>query len=154
MTVKFLISLCAALFAGSMIAFQSPINARLGLATGGPLIATFFSFAVGTVALGILLIVTGNIPRGADMAATAPWMWLGGLMGAVFVFVSVSVVPVLGAALMIALFVAGQLIGALIIDKTGFLLPAQIPLSWERIGAVALILCGVILFGRSIPAAP
>jgi transporter family-2 protein len=148
MTIK-LFSILAALFAGSMIAFQSPINARLGSIMGGPLVATFCSFAVGTIALALLMAVSGNIPRLGDLSATQPWMWVGGLLGAIFVFVSISVVPVIGAALMIALFVAGQLIGALIIDKTGFLLPMQIDIGWERIAALVLILAGVVLFTRS-----
>lgn len=147
MTLK-LISIIAALFAGSMIAFQSPINARLGGVMGGPLVATFFSFAVGTVALAILLAVSGNIPKFGDIAQTQSWMWLGGLMGAIFVFVSISVVPVLGAALMISLFVAGQLIGAILIDKTGFLLPQSIDIGWERLLALALMLVAVWLFTK------
>lgn len=148
MAIK-LFSILLALFAGSMIAFQSPINAKLGGFMGGPLVATFCSFAVGTVALALLMVVTGNIPRFGEISATAPWMWVGGLLGAIFVFVSISVVPVLGAALMISLFVAGQLIGALIIDKTGFLLPQSIDIGWERMLALILIIAGVVLFTRS-----
>jgi transporter family-2 protein len=147
MTVK-LFSILAALLAGSMIAFQSPINAKLGSLTGGPLVATFFSFAVGTFALGILLIVTGNIPKMQSVGQTELWMWVGGLLGAVFVFVSISVVPILGAALMISLFVAGQLVGALLIDKTGFLLPQSIDIGWERIAALLLMVVAVWLFTR------
>lgn len=147
MTVK-LISMIAALFAGSMIAFQSPINARLGGVMGGPLVATFFSFAVGTVALAILLAVSGNIPKFAEINQTQSWMWIGGLLGAIFVFVSISVVPVLGAALMISLFVTGQLVGALLIDKTGFLLPQSIDIGWERIAALVLMVVAVWLFTK------
>lgn len=139
-----------ALFAGSMIAFQAPINARLGGIMGGPMVAAFCSFAVGTLALGMLLILTGNVPRFHEIQTTAPWMWAGGLLGAIFVFVSIFAVPVLGAALMIALFIAGQLMGALIIDKTGFLLPEQIDIGWERIVALVLILAGAALFARSV----
>lgn len=148
----FLIGL--SLIAGSMIAFQAPINARLGSIMGGPMVAAFCSFAVGTVALGLLLVLTGNFPRFHEIQTTAPWMWVGGLLGAIFVFVSIFAVPVLGAALMIALFIAGQLMGALLIDKTGFLLPEQIAISWERVLALALILAGAALFARSVTPAP
>lgn len=148
MTFKIL-SILIALFAGSLVAFQSPINARLGDHMGGPLVAAFCSFAVGTLALAVVLLATGNIPRLAAIAQTEPWLWIGGLLGAIFVTVAAWVVPTLGAALMISLFVAGQLIGALIIDKTGFLLPGQVDIGWERIAAVALIMAGVVLFMRS-----
>jgi transporter family-2 protein len=142
-------SILAALFAGSLISFQAPINARLGTFMGGPLVAAFCSFAVGTLALGFILIATNHPPKLADLQQTEPWMWVGGLMGATFVTVAAWTVPTLGAALMISLFVAGQLVGALIIDKTGFLLPAQIEIGWERIAALVLILAGVVLFMRS-----
>lgn len=144
-----LLSIAAAFFGGSMIAFQSPINAKLGSIMGGPLVAAFCSFLVGTVALGLLMVVSGNLPKMGEISQTASWMWIGGVLGAIFVFVSISVVPVLGAALMIGLFVAGQLTGALIIDKTGFLLPMSIDIGWERIVALSLILAGVALFARS-----
>jgi transporter family-2 protein len=144
-----ILCMLAALFAGATVSFQAPINAKLGQIVGGPLAATFFSFAVGTIILGILLVVTGQIPRFNNIGQTEMWMWIGGALGAIFVFTSISVIPILGAALMISLFVAGQLIGALIIDKTGFLLPEQIDISWERIAALTLIMAGVVLFTRS-----
>ena len=148
MTIK-LFSILAALFAGAMIAFQAPINAKLGSVMGGPLVATFCSFAVGTLILGILMVAGGHVPRIEQVSQTQLWWWAGGILGAILVYISISVVPILGAALMIALFVAGQLIGALIIDKTGFLLPIQIDIGWERIAALVLILGGVVLFTRS-----
>lgn len=148
MLLKYFLML-ASFIAGSMIAFQSPINAKLGSIMGGPLVAAFISFASGTIALGLLISLTGQWPRLTEIYQTAPWMWIGGILGAMFVFTSISVVPFLGAALMISLFVAGQLAGALIIDKTGFLLPHSIDIGWERMLAVALILAGVILFTRS-----
>lgn len=144
-----LLAMLAALVAGSMIAFQAPVNARLGSIMGGPLVATFFSFAVGTAALALLLVATGQMPAFSKIGATAPWMWIGGLLGAVLVFTSISVVPILGAALMIALFVTGQLIAGLIIDKTGFLLPEAVAIGWERILALLLIIAGVALFSLS-----
>ncbi len=137
-------------FAGSMVAFQAPINAKLGSLTQGPLLAAFISFAVGTVALGFLVLVTGNLPKMDDLMRTDLWMWVGGLLGAIFVFTSITVVPVLGSALMLSLFILGQLIGALVIDKTGFLLPMSIDISWERMVAFGLILGGVVLFMRSV----
>ena len=148
MTFK-LLAIIASLLAGAMIAFQAPINARLGSLTGGPLVATFFSFAIGTLALALLLVVTGQIPSLSKISATAPWMWSGGLLGVAFVYTTISVVPILGAALMISLFVAGQLAAALLIDKTGFLLPMPIDIGWERIAGLVLIIAGVTLFTTS-----
>jgi len=138
----------ASVFAGSMIAFQAPINHKLGSFMGGPLVAAFCSFAVGTVILGLLVVLTGNTPRPEQFTRPEIWMWAGGLLGSIFVFTSITAVPILGSALMLSLFIMGQLMGALIIDKTGFLLPMQIEIGWERILALFLILGGVVLFAR------
>lgn len=144
-----IVSILTALSAGFLVAFQAPINAKLGNAMGGPLAAAFYSFAVGTLALAIIVLASGYTPRLADFQQTEPWMWVGGLLGAIFVTVAAWTVPTLGAALMISLFVAGQMIGALVIDKTGFLLPEQVDIGWERILALVLIMAGVVLFLRS-----
>ena len=137
------------LFAGSMIAFQAPINAKLGSVTGGPLIAAFFSFLIGTVALGALLALTGNIPKFENLIKTESWMWVGGLLGAILVTASIYIIPHLGSALMISLFIAGQILGALLIDKTGFLLPEAIEIDWQRFLALLLILAGAALLSKA-----
>ena len=54
-------------------------------------------------------------------------------------------VPRVGAAVTFAAVIAGQLIGALILDGLGWLDVAQVPLyPWRLLGAI-LLLVGVIL---------
>jgi transporter family-2 protein len=147
--MQYIFMMLVAFIGGAMIAFQAPLNSKLGMTLGGgPLIAAFISFLVGTIALGTILIVKQQIPSADDIARTVPWMWIGGLMGAIYVWGSISAVPVLGSALMISIVVAGQLVSALYIDKTGFLLPAALDISWQRIVGAALVMGGVILFAR------
>ncbi|MGZ8995634.1 MAG: DMT family transporter [Rhodospirillales bacterium] len=66
-------------------------------------------------------------------------------IGAAFVTISVIAVPRVGAAVTFDGVIAGQLIGALILDGLGWLEVAQVPLNpWRLLGAV-LLLVGVVL---------
>jgi len=133
--------------AGMVIMFQAPINARLGMALGSPLWATLFSFIIGAIGLGLMLLVTREPLIMATVAQTETWMWIGGLLGACFVATTILVVPQLGAALMIALIVMGQMLTSLALDHTGFLV-SQHPLNWGRAAGAAFIIIGVLLIKK------
>ncbi len=144
-----LLAMIAAIAAGAMIAFQSPINAKLGSIMGGPLVAAFFSFCIGTVFLGLLILITKQYPDFTQLPKTQLWMFIGGVFGATLVFTTISTVPILGSALLISLLVTGQIMSGMMIDKTGFLLPNQYEIGWERILGAALVIIGVVLIART-----
>ena len=62
-----LLAMLAVVLAGGATALQAPTNARLAEAVASPVNAAFISFAVGTVALGMLALMLQTRP---DMAAT------------------------------------------------------------------------------------
>jgi transporter family-2 protein len=135
--------------AGGATALQAPTNARLAAAVASPVNAAFVSFAVGTVALGLMVAALQTRP---DWAATRglPWYaWIGGLYGAVFVVAAAWGVPRLGVALTITLMVAGQLLFSLVLDHFGALGVPRQPLTLGRFAGVALVLAGVLLVRRS-----
>jgi transporter family-2 protein len=132
---------------GALVMLQSPINARLAAAAGGPLWAAFFSFLTGTVALGLAALLARQPLLTATLAQAPPWLWVGGLLGAFFVTVTIFAVPQLGAGLMIVLIIAGQMLAALLLDHVGFLLPAH-PLNAGRILGALFILAGVVLIRK------
>src|SRR5690606_35383850 len=141
-------SLIAAFFsicAGAMIVMQAPLNARLGTMMGGPLWAAFFSFLVGLAGLALALLAMRRAPALENIALTAPWMWLGGLMGAAFVATTIFAVPRLGAWLMIALIIAGQMSFAILMDHYGFLVPQAHPASLLRLAGAVLVVAGAWL---------
>jgi transporter family-2 protein len=70
-------------------------------------------------------------------------MWLGGLLGAFFVCASIVLIPLLGAATTIGLFLAGQVIASITIDHFGLLgVPVQ-SASIPRLLGALLIIVGV-----------
>lgn len=137
------------LLAGAATALQGPTNARLVTAVGSPLNAAFVSFAVGTVALGVLAMILQARPDIGAMKALPWWAWMGGLYGCAFVVSAAWGVPRLGVATTITVMIAGQLLLSLALDHFGALGVEKQPLSLGRIVGVALVIGGVVLVRRS-----
>jgi transporter family-2 protein len=132
---------------GGLIALQAPINAELGRATG-KIAAAVVSFAVGTLALALIVAASGEA---GGLASTFDVRWyylIGGLLGAAYVTVSLIAVSSIGAGGVAAATITGQLTAAVIIDRLGILGLAETPLSAARIAGVALLLAGTYLIVR------
>ena len=112
----------------------------------GPIRAALVSFLVGTV---VLLVAAAVVPKpwsSVSKLGNAPWwVWIGGILGAFYVAVSVIVAPRLGAATLIGAVVAGQLTAALLIDQYGLVgFPVQ-QISPGRVAGVVCLFAGVLL---------
>ena len=133
--------------AGGLIALQAPINAGLGKATGS-LAAALVSFAVGTVALTAIVVLSGKA-GGLGSASDVSWYYLiGGLLGAIYVTNALIAVSAIGAGGVAAATITGQLVASVAIDRLGWFGLEEIPLSPERLVGVALLLAGTVLVGR------
>lgn len=132
---------------GLIIPLQSAVNNALrATLSSGSVLAALVSFAVGTLALLVMGMATGQ-PFSALMALPRVpwWQWLGGVMGAFFVFGSTLLAPRIGLAAMVSLLVAGQVCSSLLFDRFGFVgLPVR-DISWIRLAGAVLILAGAVL---------
>ena len=137
-----------ATLAGLFLPLQSLINARIGAAMNGPMMAALVNFIGGTVGL-IVLILMFRLPwpSSAQAALVPSYGWLTGLFGAFFVAQAAFTVPKLGAAGMIALVVAGQMIGSIVLDHFGIMQPVQ-PITLQKILGAMLLFAGVVLILR------
>lgn len=141
-------SVVLAAVVGMVLPLQALLNARLGALTQGALFASFVSFAVGTLALGLVLGMSRTPwPPARDLAALPPWLWLGGVIGALFVFCGTLLVPRLGAAGLICLVVFGQMAGSLLVDHFGVLSSPR-PVDAGRLAGAALVCVGALLVVR------
>ena len=142
-----LVFILMALVIGLVIPLQAVINSSLrDTLHSGSLLAALVSFTVGTLTLLVVSALTGQ-PFAAlgGLSRVVWWEWLGGALGAFFVFGSTLLAPRIGMAAMISLIVAGQVGSSLIFDHYGILgLPAR-GISWIRIAGAALILVGAVL---------
>jgi transporter family-2 protein len=136
------------LAAGGMIALQAPTNAMLARSGGSPVLAALISFMVGTVALFVVWLASGNRPEAAGFAKLPWYAWLGGLYGAMYVAVAAYAAPRIGLASLITIGIAGQIVSAMLLDHFGALGLPRDPFSLVRLAGAALVVLGVILVRR------
>lgn len=119
----FFVYLIIALAAGVALATQSAINTQLAKAMSGEaVIATFISFAVGTIVLFFIAWVKTDLWGNLSTIPLQPWWKLiGGVLGAVVVFTTVLLAPKLGITAMLFFIIVGQLITATTIDHFGLI---------------------------------
>lgn len=139
-----------ALLGGAAVAVQFAVNSELRLAVRSPLVAATISFLVGTaVLIALVAIARDGLPTPAAMTSAPWWAWLGGFLGAFYVFSSIVVTPRIGATATVGFVVAGQLLAALALDHFGLLNLTAQPVGLLRLLGVALVLVGAVIVLRS-----
>jgi transporter family-2 protein len=143
-----LLILCAILI-GVALPVQSGINAQLRVSIGNPLLAALVSFVVGTIALlGLNIALRTPLPSGETLGRIPLWHWVGGLLGASYIYAAVILAPRLGAATLVAAIVAGQMVSSVILDHYGWVGYAPQPVTAGRFVGVLLVIGGVLLIQR------
>ena len=138
-----------ALFMGLAIAMQSPINASLGRALqASPLIASLCSFFIGTLCLLLIAIINGelNITLFQNLPKQEWWKFLGGVLGAFFVFGTILIAPKIGLVSMFIIMLVGQLLTSLILDSIGAFDLNTKAITWQKITGLVIILAGLGLY--------
>jgi transporter family-2 protein len=140
--------LALAVVAGFFMSVQAPTNAILGKASGSAVVAAFISFLIGTLALGATIAAGPGRLLAPELRGVPWYAWLGGLYGAFFVAVAAFGAPRIGIGPLLTAVIAGQLIGAIILDHYGVLGLARQPVSPEKLAGAALVLIGAFMVRR------
>jgi transporter family-2 protein len=134
---------------GAFIAAQAPINARLRLTLTSPLGSGLISFAIGTLLFLAAVAIVGDGGAVLSGLGSGPWWaYLGGACGAVFVVATLLAAPRVGVTATFVAVIAGQVVAATLIDRFGWLGQPGIPLSLERVIAIALLIVSLVLLVR------
>ena len=138
-----------AVIAGVSVVIQQVVNASLRTALNSAVWAGFVSYAVGLACMALFaLALRDPVPSASEAARLPWWVWSGGFFGAVFIALSVFLVPRLGAAAFIALLVAGQMLASVVFDHYGWMGLTQRPVDLPRLIGAALLIGGVVLIRR------
>jgi len=130
---------------GGGLATQAAINTQLRAATGSALWAAILS-AVLTVLLLLGAQLVAREPLVLPSLSQHPWwIWIGGVMGAFYVFAIASFTRHLGVALMFGAIVAGQLFTGLLIDHYGLFNSPVARMSPSRVAGAVLLIAGLAL---------
>ena len=145
MTAGQILSLVLICLGGAAIAVQAPINGALGRALASPLAAAAVSFGVGFAALLLATLASAGTAPVARMSGVPAWQFVGGFLGAFYVWAIISGIGSVGALTALAAIILGQLTAGLLLDQIGaFGLPVH-PISMRRIAAVVLVAGGLFL---------
>ena len=137
------------------IPLQPGINAEMRLHTQSAFSASLVSFMGGTLLLAVAVVCVRVFARedlpgiGAIVRSAPWWSYLGGLVGALFVTVAVVLAPRLGAALLVAGIVTGQLMGSVLIDHFALVGFPKAQITWPRVAGAALLIAGVLVMQLS-----
>ncbi len=104
-----------AFIAGFSIGFQQAMNGYFGRLAKSAVIPTLFNFIAGAIFILLALFVLegGRIP---ETLPSNPVLYLGGIVGVIFIFVQTVVLPKIGALTMGIAMLVGQLVGSVLLD--------------------------------------
>ena len=132
--------------AGVSFVFQQAVNANLRMEIGSPWWAGFVSYLGGTIAMLLVAVLLREPWPSMQLIHRSHGLsWTGGVFGAIYIAISILFLPRLGAATVIALIVAGQMIGSLAFDQFGLLGVPIHPLSMTRLAGAAFLVLGALL---------
>ena len=139
------VSVILSVGAGVSFVIQQAVNANLRTSLGSAAWAGFLSYLGGLCMLILALILRDTVPLIGDIQRSNWWAWTGGFFGAIYIAVSILLVPRLGAAFFVALLVTGQMLGSIAFDDFGLLGLSEHPLDIPRIIGAVLLIGGVVL---------
>lgn len=131
------------LLVGFAVAWQQATNGRLRAAVGSALAATTVNFVGGTAVLAVAALVHVGVVGAPEPLPAAPWLYLGGAIGCVYIFMSAALVARTGVLLFGLASVLGQLVGSVVLDA---IWPPEAPAAaWQSATTVALASIGVVI---------
>lgn len=109
--------LALALSVSLLIPFQGIITASLSQKLDNPYLSTVINFSKGLVIFLIALMLSMNSFPAVKKLSTIPWyLYLGGVVGSVFILNALFSLPKIGSMSFFALVILGQLITTLLVD--------------------------------------
>jgi transporter family-2 protein len=144
-----ILAIVVALGCGAALAIQVGTNSTLRAWLGNPILAALVSFSIGTLALlGYVACLPPARPSTAALREAPWWIWMGGLLGAVYVASAAAFAPRLGSAGWLGLIVTGQVVTALVLDHWGLVGFPIHPINvWRIVGSILMVV-GVTLVLR------
>lgn len=140
------VTFIAALIAGALVPLQAGANAALGRALGHPLWATMLSLAVSAICVvPVMLALRVSGPSIASLADQPRWIWIGGIVGVIYITAALLLAPKLGAASFMTVVIAGQILASLAADYFGLVGFEAKPLTLPRLIGAAVVVTGVLV---------
>jgi transporter family-2 protein len=134
---------------GGLLALQAAANVQLAGSMRSPLGGAAAQLSIGAAVLVTLAVLLGSIGALERLGEVPVWHLAGGVGSAIYVLAGILVLPRLGAIVSVGLFVAGQMLGSVVLDGAGWL-----GVQRDLVGAavalgVAAVIAGALLIVRA-----
>jgi bacterial/archaeal transporter family-2 protein len=132
--------------AGASFVIQQAVNANLRASIGSAAWAGVVSYFGGTLCMFLLAFAMQEaLPSTGVVTKSNWWAWSGGFFGAVYIAISILLVPRLGTATFVAFLIAGQMFASLAFDHFGLFGIPQHPVGLCRLLGAMLLVAGAVL---------
>jgi bacterial/archaeal transporter family-2 protein len=138
------------LLAGIGTGFQQAVNGRVKRAADSALTATFVNFAVGTATLVLVFLVSLPFVGLPSTLPTTWWLWMGGVVGTLFIAVQVTTVGMIGVLGLGVSLISGQLIGSIILDAFAPVATSDLSLATVIGALITLVGAVLVTLGRAV----
>lgn len=138
----------AGLGVGVCFGFQVAINGQLTVVLDSAIHSAFISFLVGALVLVAMVLLTRSslrlrVPEGERQNPW--WMWLGGVLGAIYVTGVAFLSPLIGPAVTVVVIQIGLIAGALMVDQFGLLSAPKRSVRPRQVIGLILMMTGVLV---------
>lgn len=133
------------LISGILLPIQSVLNKELTCNVLGTVYRSTFVSLAASIFLGVIPFVLSFVFLPWEFSWEPGWMWLGGLIGVVFVACATYFPQFIGVAPFFVTIICGQLFCALLLDHFGAFHFDKVSLNWSRISGVAIAVTGAAL---------
>lgn len=136
-----------AMLMGAFMAVQPAINGQLRLQVGTAAQAAMISTFVSTVSLAffVFVVLRPDWPPLRELLHNPWWIWTGGLLGAVYVAMSVVLVQRLGGGVAFSLVILGQMVTVLVLEQFGLIGVPVHPINAPRVIGVLMVVGGAAM---------
>lgn len=137
-----------AVVSGMLMAIQTAINGYLGKILDSPIHASFISFTIGIICLILinLLLKTRimNLKYAIEQGISYWWIWIGGILGALYILCSSWLVPLIGTGQVVVLALFGQLLFSALVEHLGLFESVRNKISRSKVIGLSIMFVGVI----------
>jgi transporter family-2 protein len=134
---------------GGLLALQAAANVQLAGSMRSPLGGAAAQLSIGAAVLVTLAVLLGSIGALERLGEVPVWHLAGGVGSAIYVLAGILVLPRLGAIVSVGLFVAGQMLGSVVLDGAGWLGVQRDPVGAAVALGVAAVIAGALLIVRA-----
>ena len=142
-----MIYLLFALLMGFCTPLQTAANSRMRQLVSSAPLSTLISFAVSTIVLIIVAIITSNplIPSQQAFHDAPWWSWFIGVIPLITITIAIHLFKEIGQLQAMVIPIFSQLLFSLCIDHFGWFGAKVMPMNWQRVIGALLLIVGVTM---------